>query len=186
MSEKKKKRNLTFFGLSPSSPSQPIIRRTIKIAKVLVLKIMLLQAAHSFFACQKNFFPPHCFSHHQRLRSCSSSTFCVRSIEPPLDRIKNNNLNLFAIAKSATRNSRARNYKYTRAESREKIFGPRKSCDGLTEEKEAIKSIRPGNEPVGRSSFSTFFTPRLTLPSIAIARLSSARDPNIRSGEQRP
>lgn len=48
MAEKKKERNLTFFGLSSASPpplSQPIIRRTIKIAKVLALKITLLQAA---------------------------------------------------------------------------------------------------------------------------------------------
>lgn len=61
MSERKKKRRRKEILLSlaslPPSFSQPIIRRTIRMAKVLVLKIVLLQAAHSFFACRRNFFP---------------------------------------------------------------------------------------------------------------------------------
>lgn len=87
--EKKKERNLTFFGLPPP-PSQPIIRRTIKIAKVLALKITLLQAA--FLPNEGVLSPPPptlFFSHRSSCwqRNCFFYSSCC-SIEPTLDRIK--------------------------------------------------------------------------------------------------
>lgn len=67
MSERKKKRRRKEILLSlaslPPSFSQPIIRRTIKMAKVLVLKIAAVASSTQLFCLPEKLFSPHCFFH---------------------------------------------------------------------------------------------------------------------------